>query len=74
MVAPVWLRGTPALSSESEGDEGSGNGDASVEKIDVDIPWIGMWTVNGGGRAFVAAVKVTALMCDLHVLVVGELS
>jgi len=36
-AASVWLRGTLALSTERENNEGSGNGDASVRKIDLDF-------------------------------------
>ena len=34
IAASVWLRGMLALSTERENNEGSGNGDASVRKID----------------------------------------
>ena len=59
MKGPTGTRRGWPCRPEREGDEGSGNGDASVGKIDVDIPRIGMWTVDEGGRAFAVAIAGT---------------
>ena len=56
MVAPIWLYSMPALPSEREDEEVSGDSDISAGKIDTDIPLIGTSTVNRGGRASVLAV------------------
>ena len=36
-VASVWPCGTPAVCSERGWDEGSGNGDVSVGKVDLEF-------------------------------------
>jgi len=56
-AASIWLRGMLALSTERENDEGSGNGNASVRKIDLDFcrhTWIRTCAVGGGSGALAA--------------------